>query len=96
MARYTKEGYSGVSSQTKKGLLDSGAMDKSDFGISTPKPIVKSVIPKDATRQVDQSEYNRLLKQEKSKADANYQKYKAGGFDRSKNLGKYLHKSRGK
>jgi hypothetical protein len=86
MAQY----YKGTSAQTRKGLIDSGAMDKSDFQAEPNATPAKSVIPKDSTRQVDQSEYNRMLSAEKAKAEANYQRYK----NTAKNLGKYLHKAK--
>lgn len=87
-------GYGGVSSQTKRGLIESGAMDKSDFGIQERKPVQKSVIAKDPTRQVSQQEYNSMLSKQKAEAEAKYQKYKSGGYDPGKNLGKYLHKKK--
>jgi hypothetical protein len=88
-----KNGYGGVSSQTKRGLIESGAMDKSDFGMSDSKP-QKSIIPKDPTRQVTQSQYNAQLKKQKAESEPKYQAYKQGKYDYGKNLGKYLHKSR--
>jgi hypothetical protein len=102
MARYTKEGYGGVSSQTKKGLLDSGAMDKSDFGISTPTPSVKSIIPRDPTRQIPQKQADQMIRrQTKERDDAWLRSKDPKAADAMKqrdysrninNLGKYAHK----
>lgn len=66
----------GVSAQTKRGLIESGAMEKSDFGIEERKSASKSVIAKDPTRQVTQKEYSSMLAKQKAEADAKYQKYK--------------------
>jgi hypothetical protein len=82
----------GVSSATKRGLVESGAMDKSDFGMSDSTPSPRSVIPKDVTRQVTQKQWEQGVKEQKAKAEANYQRYKNIG----NNLGKYLHKAKSK
>lgn len=91
-----KNGYGGVSSQTKRGLIESGAMEKSDFGIEDKKPAAKSVIAKDPTKQVSQQEYNTMLSKQKAEAEAKYQQYKSGAYNPGKNLGKYLHKAKAK
>jgi hypothetical protein len=71
-----KAPYSGVSPATRKGLIDSGAMEKSDFLPDAPAaPAAKSVIARDKTRQVTASEYAKQLKDVKKKAEAGYAAY---------------------
>jgi hypothetical protein len=85
MPRYS---YGGVSTQTKRGLLESGAMQPSDFTGEQPT-IPLSQIGKDPTRQVNPGEYQSIQRQQKALEEASMRR-----AQRIKNLGKYGYKKK--
>lgn len=68
--------FQGTSNQTKKGLIDSGAMVKEDFEPDEPPgpPLSASSgsIKRDKTRMIPLSEYNSRIAKNKKKKEADY------------------------
>ena len=70
-----KAPFAGTSNQTKKGLIDSGAMVKEDFEPDSGPPLsaVSGSIKRDKTKMIPLSEYNQRIAKNKKKKDADYQ-----------------------
>jgi len=69
----------GVSPQTKRGLIDSGAMTPDELGRPAPAP-VPQVAPMPARgigRQMSQAEHDQMQAAQNAAAAAHYQQWKA-------------------
>lgn len=64
--------FQGTPNQTKKALVDSGAMDPRDFEPDVPASITSEGIKRDKTKMIPQAEYDATLAKGKAKKDANY------------------------
>ena len=70
----------GVSAQTKRGLIDSGAMTPGDLGMPAPAApaAAPQPLPRGIDRQITQAEFAQKQAQ-KAAVEARYQQWKASG-----------------
>jgi hypothetical protein len=70
----------GVSPQTKRGLIDSGAMTPGDLNLPGPAPVAPAPAPIPARgigRQMSQAEHDQMQAAQNAAAAAHYQAWKA-------------------
>ena len=73
----------GVSPQTRRGLIDSGAISPGDFGRPAPAipatPATAPPLTRGIGRQVTQAQHDQMQAAQNAAAQAHYQQWKASG-----------------